>query len=59
MKCEICGKIPTTGNNISHSKRHTRRTWDPNVQAATVFINGKKAHIKMCTRCQRTLAKVG
>ncbi len=57
MKCEICGKSPSTGFNISHSKRHTKRTWEPNVHPATISIGGKTKHMKICTRCQRTLSK--
>ncbi|NCZ73077.1 MAG: 50S ribosomal protein L28, partial [Actinobacteria bacterium] len=25
--CDICGKGPSFGNNVSHSKRRTRRRW--------------------------------
>ena len=51
--CDICGKKPTTGNNVSHSHRRTRRRFLPNLQ--TVKINNKKTSI--CTSCSRTLAK--
>ncbi|MQY73348.1 MAG: 50S ribosomal protein L28, partial [Dehalococcoidia bacterium] len=27
MKCDICGKSPQFGHNVSHSKRHTKRRW--------------------------------
>jgi len=42
MKCEICGKAASFGNNVSHSKRHTRRNWLPNIQPKMVLINGTK-----------------
>ncbi|HIC88975.1 MAG TPA: 50S ribosomal protein L28, partial [Anaerolineae bacterium] len=29
-KCEICGKGPQFGHNVSHSMRHTKRKWRPN-----------------------------
>ncbi len=58
MKCDICGKSPITGYNISHSKRHTKRTWEPNVHSATVLLGDRKVHLKICTRCQRTIGKV-
>ncbi|MHB9034805.1 MAG: 50S ribosomal protein L28, partial [Anaerolineae bacterium] len=31
--CDMCGKDPQFGHNVSHSKRHTNRRWTPNVQA--------------------------
>lgn len=30
--CELTGKQVTFGNNVSHSKRHTRRTFRPNLR---------------------------
>ena len=36
--CEICGKGRTTGNNVSHSMRHTKRTFDANIQKVDVEI---------------------
>lgn len=29
--CQITGKKVITGNNVSHSKRRTRRTFEPNL----------------------------
>ena len=34
--CEICGKGTTTGNNVSHSNRHTKRNFRPNLQSVKV-----------------------
>ena len=31
-KCEICGKSPMFGHNVSHSKRATKRMFRPNIQ---------------------------
>ena len=30
--CEVCGKGIMSGNNVSHSNRHTKAAWKPNVQ---------------------------
>ena len=30
--CEICGKKPSFGMNVSHSHRRTKRRWNPNIQ---------------------------
>ncbi len=52
-KCEVCGKGPMAGNNVSHSKRRTRRRFLPNLQIKVV---GNKK-VQMCTSCIRTAAK--
>ena len=52
-KCEVCGKGPMTGNNVSHSKRRTRRRFLPNLQIKK--IGAKK--VQLCTSCIRTMAK--
>ncbi|MBI2952820.1 MAG: 50S ribosomal protein L28 [Chloroflexi bacterium] len=56
-KCQICGKVPASGNNVSHSKRHTRRVWGVNVQQATIMVDGIARRVRACTRCLRTLQK--
>ncbi len=56
-KCEICGKVPGTGHNVSHSKRRTNRTWSPNIQKSTIMLGGARKRISACTRCLRTLSK--
>lgn len=58
MKCEICGKTPMFGSNVSHSKRHTNRQFNPNVHAVTLTLDGKSKKVKICTRCLRTQNKV-
>ncbi|MBT3363903.1 MAG: 50S ribosomal protein L28 [Chloroflexi bacterium] len=57
MKCDICGKSPQFGHNVSHSNRHTNRKWKPNIQAATLEVEGKKQRVHICTRCMRTQNK--
>ncbi len=54
-KCEICGKGQVSGNNVSHSNRHTRRKWNANIQTVQVEENGKTVRKHICTRCLRTL----
>jgi len=57
MKCEICGKRPMYGNRVSHSKRHTRRRWLPNVHRMNLLLEGTECSVKICTRCLRTYHK--
>lgn len=53
-RCDICNKGVTTGNNVSHSNRHTRRTWAPNLQTVRAVVNGQRRKLKVCTRCIRS-----
>jgi len=54
-KCQICGKGPRFGHNVSHSKRATNRQWKPNIQKRTLIYQGKRQRMHICTRCTRTL----
>ena len=56
-KCDICGKIPKTGHNVSHSKRHTNRRGQPNVHPATMTIKGETKRVNICMKCLRTQQK--
>ena len=50
--CEICGKKPMTGCNVSHAHNVTKRRFNPNLQRVKAVI--KKGHvkkIKVCTNC--------
>ena len=37
-RCEFSGVGPSTGNNVSHSNRHTRRRWLPNLKRKRMYI---------------------
>ena len=57
--CDICGKGPATGNNVSHAHNKTRRRWLPNLQKVrTVTKGGATIHVRACTRCIRSGAVV-
>jgi len=57
--CEITGKGKQFGNNVSHSLRHTKKVWKPNLQTKTVLVDGKKVKMKISTQAIRTLKKNG
>lgn len=59
QRCDTCGKGPMTGNNVSHSKVHTKRRFLPNLQSARIVVDGRTVKAKLCTRCIRTQAKAG
>ena len=52
--CEICGKGPSFGNNVSHANNKTSRMWYPNLQKIKAVRNGTVKSIKVCTRCIRS-----
>ena len=52
--CQICEKGLMSGNNVSHSKRRTHRTWAPNTQRVKVIVDGAVCHMNVCTRCLRS-----
>ena len=52
--CEICGKGPITGHNVSHANNKTPRRWYPNLQRVRVVVNGVVRRIRVCTRCLRS-----
>ncbi|MFV9646653.1 MAG: 50S ribosomal protein L28 [Desulfobacterales bacterium] len=49
--CEICGKKPLTGNNVSHAHNVTKRRFNPNLQRVRAVLNGRTKKIKVCTSC--------
>ena len=50
-RCEICGKGPSVGNNVSHANNRTKRRWLPNVQKVRAVVNGQVKRIRVCTKC--------
>ena len=64
-KCDMCDKGPVFGRNIRH--RHsgqwlrrapkTSRMFHPNIQNATIYVNGVAKKVKICTRCLRSQYK--
>ena len=51
--CEVCGKHPSFGMNLSHSHRRTKRRWDPNIQRVRALVNGSPRRLHVCTSCIR------
>lgn len=53
-RCEICGKGPVVGRNISHAHNVTPRRFEPNLQRVRAMINGGVRRLRVCTRCLRS-----
>ena len=49
--CDICGKGPTSGHNVSHANNKTNRRWYPNLQPVRVLVDGHPRRIRACTQC--------
>jgi large subunit ribosomal protein L28 len=49
--CEICGKKPMVGSNVSHAHNVTKRRFNPNLQRVRTLSNGRVKKIDVCTNC--------
>jgi len=50
-QCEICGKKPQFGHNVSHANNITLRRWNPNLQRVRALVNGAPKRMRVCTSC--------
>lgn len=59
--CPITGKKVMSGNNVSHAKNTTRRTFLPNLQMVTFYSELLKRNIRMrmATKAIRIIEKAG
>ncbi|HHP7236666.1 MAG TPA: 50S ribosomal protein L28 [Desulfobacterales bacterium] len=49
--CEICGKRPMVGSNISHAHNVTKRRFNPNLQRVRTQVDGRVKKMMVCTSC--------
>jgi len=54
--CDICGKGPQFGNNISHAHNVSKRRWNVNLRPVRARVKGSANAKKMrvCTSCLRS-----
>tara|TARA_Y100001949_G_C15677871_1_gene196850 strand:- start:136 stop:372 length:237 start_codon:yes stop_codon:yes gene_type:complete len=45
--CEVTGKKPLKGNNVSHAKNRTKRKFFPNVHKHKFWIASEKRYISL------------
>lgn len=50
-ECEICGKKPSVGNNISHAHNLTKRRWLPNLKTVRARVAGNTKTMRVCAKC--------
>ena len=53
-RCDLCGKGPAVGRNVSHAHNVTRRRFEANIQRVKAVIDGGVRRIRVCTRCIRS-----
>ena len=61
MKCQLTGKTPQSGNNVSHAKNRTKRRFLPNLQKIS-FISeklGRSIRLRVAASAIRTVEKKG
>ncbi|AHM60653.1 50S ribosomal protein L28 [Flammeovirgaceae bacterium 311] len=59
--CQITGKKPVTGNNVSHANNKTKRKFYPNLQKKRFYLPEEDRWItlKVSTQALRTINKNG
>jgi len=59
--CQVTGRKPAFGNNVSHSHRKTRRRWNPNIQNKRFWVPSEKRWVTLTvsTRGIKTINKNG
>ena len=45
--CQVTGKRPLSGNNVSHAHNKTRRRFLPNLHTHRFWVEGEKRFVKL------------
>jgi large subunit ribosomal protein L28 len=59
--CQVTGKSPLVGHNVSHSNRHTKRRFEVNLKNKRFWVEDEKRWItlKISARGMRRIDKLG
>jgi large subunit ribosomal protein L28 len=59
--CQVTGKSPMVGNNVSHANNKTKRRFLPNLQVATLLsdVLGQAVRMRLTTRGLKTVEHAG
>ena len=59
--CQVTGRKPAFGNNVSDSNRKTRRRWNPNIQKHRFWIPSEKRWVTLTVSAKglKTINKHG
>ena len=45
--CQVTGKRPMSGNNVSHANNRTRRRFLPNIQSHRCWVEGERRFVRL------------
>ena len=45
--CQVTGKRPVTGNNVSHAKNRTKRRFEPNLHHHRFWVESEKRFVRL------------
>lgn len=45
--CQVTGKRPQSGNNVSHAQNKTRRRFSPNLHYHRFWVDGEKRFVRL------------
>jgi large subunit ribosomal protein L28 len=45
--CQVTGKRPQSGNNVSHANNRTRRRFLPNLQSKRFWLESEKRYVRL------------
>jgi large subunit ribosomal protein L28 len=59
--CQVTGKRPATGNNVSHAKNRTRRRFLPNLHSHRFWVESERRWVtlRLTTKGMRIIDKRG
>jgi large subunit ribosomal protein L28 len=59
--CQVTGKRPMTGNNVSHANNRTKRRWLPNLQYRRFWLEAENrwVRLRVSNAGLRLIEKVG
>lgn len=59
--CQVTGKRPIVGNNVSHANNKTKRRFNPNLQEHRFWLESEKRYVKLrvSTKGMRIIDKYG
>jgi large subunit ribosomal protein L28 len=60
-ECQVTGKKPLVGSNVSHSNRHTKRRFEINLMSKRFWLEDEKRWItlRVSARGMRLIDKLG
>ncbi|HZN12179.1 MAG TPA: 50S ribosomal protein L28 [Blastocatellia bacterium] len=59
--CQVTGKKPISGNNVSHANNKTKRRFEPNLQSKRFWVPSENRWVRLCVSARgiKTIDKQG